>query len=208
MHPNIINYIGSEIFEGKFLIYLENASEGSLVSAYKMLGPLKESIIRSYTKQILKGLEYLHLHDIVHHDLKGANVLLDSNGRIRLTDFGWALVVSNQMNITQKVSAIKGTIPWMAPEVIMQQGYSLKSDIWSLGCTVIEMAIAGNPWGKAIKGVFSDMFKIVNEDIRPDIPEYFSEEGKDFLNKWLQRDPDDRPMWHELLQHPFIKLPE
>lgn len=88
MHPNIINYIGSEIFEGKFLIYLENASEGSLVSAYKMLGPLKESIIRSYTKQILKGLEYLHLHDIVHHDLKGANVLLDSNGRIRLTDFG------------------------------------------------------------------------------------------------------------------------
>ena len=87
------------------------------------------------------------------------------------------------MNITQKVSAIKGTIPWMAPEVIMQQGYSLKSDIWSLGCTVIEMAIAGNPWGKAIKGVFSDMFKIVNEDIRPDIPEYFSEDGKDFLNK-------------------------
>ena len=71
MHLNIINYIGSKIFEDKFLIYLESASERSLVSTYKMLGPLKESIIRSYTKQILEGLEYLHLHDIVHHDLKG-----------------------------------------------------------------------------------------------------------------------------------------
>ena len=73
----------------------------------------------------------------------------------------------------------------MASEAIMQQGYSLKSDIWSLGCTVIKMEIAGNPWGKAIKGFFSDMFKIVNEDIWPEIPEYFSDEGKDFLNLWL-----------------------
>lgn len=87
-HDNIISYIGSEIIEQKFLIYLEYVSEGSLVSIYKMFGPLRESVIRSYTKQMLQGLRYLHSHDIVHHDLKGANVLVDSGGLIKLSDFG------------------------------------------------------------------------------------------------------------------------
>jgi serine/threonine protein kinase len=87
-HKHVINYIGSEILSEKFVIYLEYASEGSLVTLYKQYGPLRENVIRSYTRQILLGLEYLHSNGIVHHDLKGANVLVDSGGYIRLSDFG------------------------------------------------------------------------------------------------------------------------
>jgi serine/threonine protein kinase len=122
-HENIVNYIGSEIIDDKFMIYLEYSSEGSLVTLYKQYGPLRESVIRSYTHQILKGLDYLHSNNIIHHDLKGANVLVDSGGYIRLSDFGCATVISNEIDDKQMISAIKGTIPWMAPEVIEQRGY-------------------------------------------------------------------------------------
>lgn len=131
-------------------------------------------------------------------------MLVDSSGKIRLSDFGCALVISNEMNSTDRVSAIKGTIPWMAPEVIKQQGYTLKADIWSLGCTVIEMAIAGNPWGMTIKGYLDDILKLTNQNIRPTIPNMLSKSCQDFIDKCIQRDPKLRPTCFELLQHEFI----
>ena len=71
----------------------------------------------------------MHSFSIVHHDLKGANVLIDSNGRAKLSDFGWATVIADNLSTKEVISTIKGTIPWMAPEVILQKGYNLKADI-------------------------------------------------------------------------------
>ena len=87
-NSHIISYIGSEIIENKFCIYLEYAPNGSIMSLYKKFGPLREPMIRSYTRQILGGLQYLHMNNIVHHDLKCANVLLDASGKAKLSDFG------------------------------------------------------------------------------------------------------------------------
>jgi serine/threonine protein kinase len=95
-----------------------------------------------YTKQILEGLEYLHVNNIVHRDIKGSNVLVDRNGVCKLADFG----NSKRLYCTKNDNQIKGTAHWMAPEVIKQLKYGRFSDIWSLGCTIIEMATGSPPW--------------------------------------------------------------
>jgi len=97
-HENIVGYVGSEIVSGRFCIYLECVSEGSVQSIYTQFGPLKESVIKRYTKHILKGLRYLHENGIIHHDLKGANVLVDSTGVVKLSDFGCSTLVSASLD--------------------------------------------------------------------------------------------------------------
>jgi serine/threonine protein kinase len=210
-HKNIIKYIGSEIHKDKFMIYLEYASEKDLVNMYKKFGPLKESMIRIYTKQILEALDYLHSNNIAHYDIKWANVLVDSNGEIKLWDFDWARLIK-KLDSDSNYSLHKGTTPWMAPEVIEQKEWTLKSDIWSLGWTVVEMSVAGNPWRKSVKGTIDDMIKmitLINQDIKPPIPDSLSENCKDFILKCLVRDISKRASWKDLLSHPFItNLPE
>ncbi len=95
---------------------------GSIAELLKKYGVFKEPLIRIYTKQILEGLEYLHAHDVVHRDIKGGNVLVDSNGVCKLADFGGAKKIYNAANKEQYTS-LRGTPYWMAPEVIKQTGH-------------------------------------------------------------------------------------
>ncbi len=101
-------------------------------------------VARPFIKQITEGIQFLHSKNIIHGDLKCANILLDSNGCIKLADFGSSIELSNP-DESHKSSTIKGTIPWIAPEVIKESKTYLSSDIWSLGCTIIEMCVGGNP---------------------------------------------------------------
>lgn len=96
--------------------------------------------MKSYTKQILDGLVYLHSRKIIHRDVKGANILVDTRGTVKLADFGAAKRIEGLFSQTNKSHqhSLKGTVLWMAPEVIRQTaGYGRACDIWSLGCTVI-----------------------------------------------------------------------
>jgi len=204
-HKHIIEYYGSEVVKDKFLIYIGYASEGNLVNIYKKYGPLNEEIIRSYTSQILEGLQYLHSNNISHYDIKGQNILVDSSGWIKISDFDCAMKIPILAEgEKQTLAAHKGTTPWMSPEVIEQKPWNLKSDIWSLGWTIIEIAIAGNPWGQLIKGTIDDMVSMINKDMKPPIPDHLSEKCKDFLLRCLVRDIEQRATCNELLEHPFI----
>lgn len=116
---------------------------GSIFNLLQKYGKFNESLIRVYTKQILEGLEYLHVNNVVHRDIKGGNVLVDKNGVCKLADFGNA---KRFIEGTDQASSIKGTANWMAPEVIKQNKYGRFADIWSLGCTVIEMAHGKPPF--------------------------------------------------------------
>ncbi|KAL1565547.1 mitogen-activated protein kinase kinase kinase [Salvia divinorum] len=199
-HPNIVQYYGSETVGDKLYIYLEYVSGGSIHKILQDYGKLGESAIRSYTQQILSGLAYLHAKNTVHRDIKGANILVDPNGRVKLADFGMAKHITGH----SCPLSFKGSPYWMAPEVIRNaNGCSLAVDIWSLGCTVIEMATSKPPWSQ-YEGVAA-MFKIGNSKELPAIPDHLSDEGKDFVRLCLQRVPQNRPSAAQLLEHAFVK---
>ncbi|KAK8572255.1 hypothetical protein V6N13_047866 [Hibiscus sabdariffa] len=198
-HPNIVQYYGSELGSDKLSVYLEYVSGGSIHKLLGEYGSFKEPVIQSYTRQILSGLAYLHGGNTVHRDIKGANILVDPNGGIKLADFGMAKHIS-----CSSMLSFKGSPYWMAPEVIMNtNGYSLAVDIWSLGCTVLEMATSKPPWSQ-YEGVAA-IFKIANSKGFPEIPNNLSKDAQTFIKLCLQRDPTARPTALQLLQHPFIQ---
>ncbi|KAM7504779.1 hypothetical protein LguiB_003683 [Lonicera macranthoides] len=199
-HPNIVQYYGSETVDDKLYIYLEYVSGGSIYKLLQEYGQFGELAIRSYTHQILSGLAYLHAKRTLHRDIKGANILVDPNGRVKLADFGMAKHITGQACPL----SFKGSPYWMAPEVIKNtNGCHLAVDIWSLGCTVLEMATTKPPWSQ-YEGVAA-MFKIGNSKELPAIPDHLSEDGKDFVRKCLQRNPMNRPTATQLLEHRFVK---
>ncbi|WVZ52941.1 hypothetical protein U9M48_003940 [Paspalum notatum var. saurae] len=199
-HPNIVQYYGSDLSNETLSVYLEYVSGGSIHKLIQEYGPFGEAVLRNYTAQILSGLAYLHGRNTVHRDIKGANILVDPNGDIKLADFGMAKHISAYTSIR----SFKGSPYWMAPEVIMNSnGYSLSVDIWSLGCTILEMATAKPPWSQ-YEGVAA-IFKIGNSKDIPDIPDHLSPEAKSFLKLCLQRDPAARPTAAQLMDHPFVK---
>ncbi|ESW24217.1 hypothetical protein PHAVU_004G112000 [Phaseolus vulgaris] len=199
-HSNIVQYYGSETVGDKLYIYLEYVAGGSIYKLLQEYGQFGELAIRSFTQQILSGLAYLHAKNTVHRDIKGANILVDTNGRVKLADFGMAKHITGQ----SCPLSFKGSPYWMAPEVIKNSnGCNLAVDIWSLGCTVLEMATTKPPWSQ-FEGVAA-MFKIGNSKELPTIPDHLSSEGKDFVRKCLQRNPHNRPSASELLDHPFVK---
>ncbi|KAG4952488.1 hypothetical protein JHK82_045373 [Glycine max] len=98
-HPNIVQYYGSETVGDKLYIYLEYVAGGSIYKLLQEYGQFGELAIRSYTQQILSGLAYLHAKNTVHRDIKGANILVDTNGRVKLADFGMAKHVAAMFKI-------------------------------------------------------------------------------------------------------------
>ena len=207
-HPNIIKYIFSEQISNYYFLYLEYIPGGSIKNMIDQFGGFNEILIRKYTKQILSGLKYLHDKKIIHRDIKCANILIGNNGFIKLTDFGCSKKIS--MKLAKKDSSsngeyctsLKGTIPWCAPEVICHKKYGKKADIWSLGCTLIEMT-GNQPWGN-IENIFQVMNKIGKTNLIPDIPDYLSNNFKNFLRLCFKRDPKQRPNLKTLMKHNFI----
>lgn len=212
-HVNIVQYLGSSV-EGTCLnIFLEYVPGGSISSLIKKFTAtdsegLPESLIAHYTKQILTGLQYLHSNQIIHRDIKGANILVDDKGNIKLADFGASKKIEEivaHVGAGESFASLKGTVYWMAPEVIRQTGYGRQADIWSVGCTVIEMATGRPPWyNSAFTDQISALFTIATSDDLPPMPEMFSDTGKDFLAQCFRRNPKERPNATKLLQHPWL----
>ncbi|ONK75916.1 uncharacterized protein A4U43_C03F21920, partial [Asparagus officinalis] len=202
-HPNIVQYYGSEMTEDRFYIYLEYVFPGSINKYVRdHYGAMTESVVRNFTRHILKGLAYLHGTKNIHRDIKGANLLVDINGVVKLADFGMAKHLSGAAGAL----SLKGTPYWMAPEVVQATmnkdvGYDYAVDIWSLGCTIIEMFTGRHPWS-GLEGAAA-MFKVLHKD--PTIPDTLSSEGKDFLRRCFCRNPAERPTALKLLDHPFIR---
>ncbi|XP_021893709.1 mitogen-activated protein kinase kinase kinase 18 [Carica papaya] len=198
--PQVVCYRGCDITrEHNKLIYnlfMEYVPGGSLADAVRVNGGgLDESTIAQYTRQILQGLEYLHSSGLAHCDIKGSNILIGKTGA-KIADFGCGKRES-------EARPIGGTPAFMAPEVARGEDQGIASDIWSLGCTVIEMARGGSPWGNGSDPV-SVMYRVAYSGEAPEVPCFLSEEAKDFLRNCLKRDQGERWTASQLLKHPFV----
>jgi serine/threonine protein kinase len=167
------------------------------------VGPFAEDIVRNYTGQILQALAYCHSKNILHRDIKGKNILLDSQGTCKLADFGAAKLVDNLQQMGAPSQNYSYTPLWVAPEVLSNR-YNSKVDIWSLGCVVIEMASGKDPWSeRKFQSPLQTMFVLAQDGALPAFPP-LSPKGTDFLKQCFTRDPQKRPSAAELLQHPWL----
>ncbi|CAD7702839.1 unnamed protein product [Ostreobium quekettii] len=201
--PNIVQYLGTERTGDTVNIFLEYAAGGSVASLLSKFGAFQETLTRLFTKQILQGLEFLHRNGIAHRDIKGGNILVDHNGAVKLADFGASKRIEDLVTLNSGFKSLKGTPYWMAPEVIKQTGHGRQADIWSVGCTVIEMATGKPPWSEFTNNV-TVMFHIASAKGPPTIPETLSLEAQDFLRMCFHRNPKERPNATRLLKHPFV----
>ncbi|XP_062170582.1 mitogen-activated protein kinase kinase kinase 18 [Alnus glutinosa] len=203
--PRIVKYIGFDVsYEDHdrpmYNLCMEYVPGGTLYDAIQRnRGCLDEPTMRTYTKQILQGLEYLHANGLVHCDIKSQNILIGKDGS-KIADLGCAKSVGE----VDAASALSGTPMFMAPEVARGEEQGFPADVWALGCTVIEMATGSTPWPDMNDPV-SALYRIGFSGDLPAIPSWLSEKGKDFLSKCLRRDPRERWTAKELLyQHPFL----
>ncbi|XP_010530438.1 PREDICTED: mitogen-activated protein kinase kinase kinase 1-like [Tarenaya hassleriana] len=200
-HPNIVRYRGTCRDGSNLYIFLELVSKGSLLSLYKTY-QLGDSQVSAYTRQILHGLKFLHDQGFIHRDIKCANILVHANGLVKLADFGLAKVTK-----LNDIKSCKGTPFWMAPEVINRKtndGYGRSADIWSLGCSVLEMLTGQIPYSGLEPA--QALFRIGRGELPP-VPNTLSPEARDFILQCLNVNPDERPSAAELLNHPFVRRP-
>ncbi|XP_035261285.1 mitogen-activated protein kinase kinase kinase 3 isoform X1 [Anguilla anguilla] len=204
-HERIVQYYGClrDHNEKTLTIFMEYMPGGSVKDQLKAYGALTENVTRKYTRQILEGMSYLHSNMIVHRDIKGANILRDSAGNVKLGDFGASKRLQTICMSGTGIRSVTGTPYWMSPEVISGEGYGRKADVWSLGCTVVEMLTEKPPWAEY--EAMAAIFKIATQPTNPVLPSHTSDHTRDFVRR-IFVEAKHRPSAEELLRHPFSQI--
>jgi len=203
-HAHIVKYLGMEKTEDFLYIFLDFIPGGSIEDILKTF-KLKEPVVQKYTAQILRGLEYLHSKNIIHRDVKSGNVLLDEHGKCYLSDFGSAKKFTKELQKTEKI--LEGTPNYMPLEVISESKYKKASDIYALGCTVLEMLTGKQPFYKELdrfKTPFEFFYWRKEKNPQLEIPNDISDKAKSFLQVCLLDYPENRWSASRLLTHTFI----
>lgn len=206
-HPNIVKYIGAFRNDVELSIVMEYIAAGSVARLLRRYGRLPEPVVRGYTRDMVRGLAYLHQHKVAHRDIKCDNLLLCSTGVVKLSDFGSSKEIVGENDVARTVA---GTPLFMAPEVALNKGgYDpFLADVWTVGITVIEMLQAEPPFAGRFKQPFEAILHVARTDELPPIPDGISEDCADFLRRCIVREPSGRLSSTELLTHPFIATRE
>ncbi|KAA0201534.1 hypothetical protein HAZT_HAZT005426 [Hyalella azteca] len=195
-HPNIVLMLDSFETEREVVAVSEYVPQ-QLCALLQANGALNEVMVRGIACNLVSALYYLHSHRIVHRDIKPQNILLTESGTAKLCDFGF----SKKMEInTYVLESIKGTPLYMAPELIEQQPYDQKADLWSLGCILFELLTGTPPF--CTNSIVHLIEMVRTKPVQ--WPTGCSRNCVDFLQGLLQKDQDKRLEWPDVLQHPWV----
>ncbi|XP_054253523.1 serine/threonine-protein kinase PAK 3-like [Indicator indicator] len=198
-NPNIINYLDSYLVGAELWLVLEYLDGGSLADVLKATR-MDEGQTAAVCRECLQGLDCLHSNGIIHRDIKGCNILLGTDGSVKLADFGVCALLTPEQN---KRTTYAGTPHWMAPEIMKEESYGAKVDIWSLGITAVEMAEGEPPYASENDSRVGDLI-VANGTPKLQNPAELSAALLDFLQCCLEVDVDRRWSAKDLLQHPFV----
>ncbi|CAG7838593.1 unnamed protein product [Allacma fusca] len=204
-HPNVVALFDAFCNDSKLWLLLEYCDGGALDTIMiELEHPLSEPQIAHVAAKLVIALSYLHDNKVIHRDLKAGNVLVTTDGGVKLADFG---VSAKNKYTLQKHNTFIGTPYWMAPEVVMcetlRNPYDYKVDVWSLGITLIECAEMEPPHHEL--SPMRVVLKIQRgEPPKLTKPTAYSADFNSFLSRCLIKDPNSRPTAQELLHHPFI----
>ncbi|KAJ2670059.1 hypothetical protein GGI25_005958 [Coemansia spiralis] len=199
-HENIVQLLGFEVSQCVMSMFLEYVPGGTVQSLVQQHGPLPESVVHSFVRQILSGLGYLHERGVLHRDIKGANILVDETGTCKISDFG----ISRKADAGATERRVLGTVPFMAPEVARASQYTEAADIWSLGCVVVQMWAGRGPWDELQE---PQVFFKLGKGLAPPIPDDLTEAGIEFCKNCFGADPLARWTAAELSRMEFAQVP-
>ncbi|KAJ2398704.1 MAP kinase kinase Wis1 [Coemansia sp. RSA 2559] len=202
--PYIVDFYGAFFIESCVYYCMEYMDFGSLDRLYP--AGIPEEVLGKITLSVVRGLKFLKSElNIIHRDVKPTNILVNRKGEVKLCDFG----VSGELNQSLAKTHV-GCQSYMAPERIIgpgagPEGYSIQSDVWSLGLTIIETAIGRFPYDNAgFSNVFDQINAIVN-GAAPALPaDRYSPDACNFVASCLDKDAASRPSYKQLLDHPWL----
>ncbi|ETI56754.1 NEK protein kinase [Phytophthora nicotianae P10297] len=202
-HVNIIQFVELVDKDSQLALVMEYASGGDLEAFLRWqqesVGRLSESAIMRIFIQIVLALQYLHEHRVMHRDLKPKNILLDGDGIVKLTDFGVSKLLTSSLDFAQTMT---GTPHYMAPELLEGGAYDYKSDVWSLGCVLYELAVFTPPFnGTALGAVVG---KILHGEPLP-ISEQYSSQLRALVSNLLEKDSSRRPSLSDILKSDVVQ---
>uniref|UniRef100_A0A0D9V8F1 non-specific serine/threonine protein kinase n=1 Tax=Leersia perrieri TaxID=77586 RepID=A0A0D9V8F1_9ORYZ len=211
-HPGVIRLFFT--FQDTYSLYmaLESCEGGELFDQIVRKGRLPEDEARFYAAEIVDILEYLHSVGLIHRDVKPENLLLTSDGHIKIADFGSVKptkdtpikVLPNSTN--ERACTFVGTAAYVPPEVLNSAPATFGNDLWALGCTLYQMLSGSSPFKDASEWLIFQ--RIIARDLK--FPEYFSDDARDLIDKLLDVDPSKRPGagpdgYVSLKRHPFFR---
>ncbi|XP_015160758.1 serine/threonine-protein kinase STY17-like isoform X2 [Solanum tuberosum] len=193
-HKNVVQFIGACRQPPNLCIVTEFMSRGSIYNfLHKQKGAFKLPTLLKVAADVSKGMNYLHQNNIIHRDLKTANLLMDEHGAVKVGDFGVARVQAQ----TGVMTAETGTYRWMAPEVIEHRPYDHKADVFSFGIVLWELLSGEIPYAHLTP--LQAAIGVVQQDLRPRIPEHAHPKLVELVEKCWQQDPTQRPDFSEIL---------
>ncbi|GMY30628.1 serine/threonine-protein kinase BLUS1-like isoform X1 [Fagus crenata] len=208
-HPNVVRAYCSFVVERNLWVVMPFMAEGSCLHLMKIAfqDGFEEAAIGSILKEALKALEYLHRQGHIHRDVKAGNILLDTNGVIKLADFGVSACVFDTGERQRSRNTFVGTPCWMAPEVLQPgSGYNSKADIWSFGITALELAHGHAPFSKyPPMKVLLMTIQNAPPGLDYDRDKKFSKSFKEMVAMCLVKDQAKRPTAEKLMKHSFFK---